>query len=749
MKATTPLLALALAHFPFTLRADPPVSKPLDASFLRLYSETRGFTLGRPANPKPTPDGKHVLFLRSLAKNPKRSLFEFDVATGKTRELLNADTLLKGGEEKLSPEEKARRERMRLSAGGFADFHLDETGRYLLLPLSGKLFVFDRTKESVRELKTPAGTILDPKWSRDGKCVSYVRDHDVYAYDLATDKESAVTKGGTAMKTNGLAEFVAQEEMGRFTGYWWSPDSKFIAFEEADHDGVETWYVADPAKPDQKPLQQFYPRPGKKNVSVRLGIVPIAGGDPVWVEWDRKAYEYLASVRWDKLGPLTIQVQDRKQHEIVLLRVDSNTGRTTKLLEERDPAFTNLRQEIPRWVTGGRILGERFVWISEFGKAPGLELRRSDGSLEEMIVPYDDGLISLVHADAARSEVAYIASKDPAQAHVYVRTYAFGPLTTRPISDKPRRLGEGEGIESVVFSENKETFVLTRTSPGQMPRSFVHTREKLIGELPSVSDEPAFAPKATIEMLGGDNGFYTTIVRPHDFDSKKKYPVLVDVYGGPHHLHVTKAMRNWLVPQWLADQGFIVVAIENRGTPGRGRDWERAIYGKFGTVPIEDQVKGLKLLGEKYPELDLERVGITGWSFGGYMAALAVLTRPEVYKAAVAGAPVTDWEDYDTHYTERYLGVPPEAKSAYEQSSLLPLAPKLERPLLLIHGTADDNVYYRHTLRFTDALLRAGREFEVMPLPAVTHMVSADPTVYERYMTRSAAFFRKHLGTPK
>src|SRR5688572_14270405 len=345
MKSRIPLLALAL--LPFTLRADPPVTKPLDASFLRLYSETRGFTLGRPVSPKPTPDGKHVLFLRSAAKNPKRALYEFDVATGKTRELLTADALLKGAEEKLTPEEKARRERMRVSAGGFADFHLDESGRYLLLPLSGKLFVFDRKQESVRELTIPPGTILDPKWSRDGKWVSYVRDYDVYVYNLEADKESAVTKGGTVTKTHGLAEFVAQEEMSRFSGYWWSADSKFIAFEEADHEGVETWYVADPTKPDQKPLQQFYPRPGKKNVSVRLGIVPITGGDPVWVDWDRKAYEYLASVRWDKHGPLTVQVQDRRQQETVLLRVDPATGKTTRLVEEKDPAFTNLRQDHP------------------------------------------------------------------------------------------------------------------------------------------------------------------------------------------------------------------------------------------------------------------------------------------------------------------------------------------------------------------------------------------------------------------
>jgi dipeptidyl-peptidase-4 len=723
--------------------------KPLDTSFLRQYSETRGFTLGRPVNPKPTPDGKHVLFLRSQAKNPKRSLFEFDVATGKTRELLTAEALLKGAEENLTPEEKARRERMRVSAGGFAEFHMDESGKYVLLPLSGKLFVFDRAKETTRELKVPAGTIQDPKWSRDGKWVSYVRDHDVYTYDLANDKETAVTKGGTAIKINGLAEFVAQEEMGRFSGYWWSPDSKFIAFEEADHEGVETWYVADPTKPDQKPLQQFYPRPGKKNVSVRLGIVPVTGGDPIWVDWDRKAYEYLASVRWDKEGPLTIQVQDRRQQEIVLLRVNPATGKTTKLLHEKDQAFTNLRQDMPRWVPGATS----FVWIGEYGKGPVLGIHRADGSLSDMAIPYEEGLISVVFTDFIRGEVGYIASTDPSQAHVYLRPSTLMILPggedfrpRRPTSDKAKRLGEGSGSESVVFSENKEVHVLTRTDMNGMPRSTVFTRVKKVGELPSVAEEPAFTPKAKIEQVGGPDGFYTTIVRPHDFDANKKYPVLLDVYGGPHHLHVTQAMRNWLVPQWYADQGFIVVAVENRGTPGRGRDWERSIYRKFGSVPIEDQVKGLKLLGAKYSELDLDRVGVTGWSFGGYMAALAVLKRPDVFKAAVAGAPVTDWEDYDTHYTERYLGVLPDDKKAYEESSLLPLAAKLERPLLLVHGTADDNVYYRHTLRLSDALLRADRAFEVMPLPGVTHMVSADPTVYERYMTRSAAFFKKHLN---
>ena len=269
----------------------------MDTSFLKQFAETRGFMLGRPQKPKFTPDGKTVLFLRADPKSPKLKLFEFDVATGKTKELLSPEMLLKGGDENLTPEEKARRERQRVSVGGFADYHLDKDGKNVLVALSGKLFVFDRATGKATELKTgKGGAIVDPKWSPDGKLIAYVRDYDVYVYDLAAGKESAVTTGGTAIKTHGLAEFVAQEEMGRHSGYWWSPDSKFIAYEEADHTGVETWYVADPLKPDQKPAEQFYPRPGKKNVAVRLGIIPVTGGETVWVEWDRKKYEYLAAV---------------------------------------------------------------------------------------------------------------------------------------------------------------------------------------------------------------------------------------------------------------------------------------------------------------------------------------------------------------------------------------------------------------------------------------------------------------------
>ena len=741
MKIT--LLILAVLLVATACRAADPA--PPDTSFLKQFAETRRFQLGRPQNPKVSPDGKTVLFLRAEPGKPALKLFEFDVATAKTRELLSPQALLKGGEENLTPEEKARRERMRLSAGGIADFHFDPTGARLLVPLSGKLFVFDSGTEKATELKTgEGGSILDPKWSPDGKKVSYVRGFDVFVIDVATNTESAVTKGGTVLKPHGIAEFVAQEEMARFTGYWWSPDSKFIAYQETDHAGVETWFVADPFKPDQKPLDQFYPRPGKKNAAVRLGVISSEGGDTVWAQWDAKEYEYLAAVRLEDYGAPMIQVQDRKQQKLVLLTVDIKTGATTKLLEDKDAAWVNLSQEVPRNASG---LGG-FVWLGANAEGDAeIQLRNQNGVLNEVLVPAAKrpGAVAKVYGSRFDTFVVYTGGTDPTQQHVY--RHKTPSRLVNPDSDKDEPLTTEHGVHSATFGKYVGPYVVTSTTLKALPASTVFDREgKKVGELPSVAVEPNFKPNVTVEKVGD---LYTAIVRPKNFDPKKKYPVILDVYGGPKHLHVIQAMRNWLVPQWLADQGFVVVAVDNRGTPGRGREWERAVYQKFGTVPLDDQVKGLHLLCDKFPELDRDRVGIVGWSFGGYMAANGVLRKPDVFKAAVAGAPVTDWEDYDTHYTERYMGVLPEARKAYDDASLLPLAKDLKRPLLLVHGTADDNVYYRHSLKLADALFRAGRDFESLPLPGVTHMYTSDPVVMERLWARTATFFRKHLGEPK
>lgn len=678
-------------------------------NFLRDYTETRGFMLGRPTRAMPTPDGKAVLFLRSPARTPVLSLYEFDIATGQTRELL------KGSEDKLTPEEKARRERQRMSLAGFTNFQLSPGGTQVLLSSSGKIYLLNRVTRQVQRLATGPGVVLDPQFSPDSKSVSYVRNNDVYAYNLSTHQEHPVTTGGSAEKTHGLAEFVAQEEMARFSGYAWSPDSRFIIYEEADYKGVEILYVADPAKPAQPPQPFYYPRPGQKNVTVHLGVVSVSGGKTTWIRWNAKDYPYVAQVHWDKIGPLTLIVQSRLQQNLALLKADPATGKTANLLTQTDPTWINLHQDTPKWLP----YQKGFLWTSDSAPGPRLELRSVTGRLKKVLVPSSLRYRHLVSTDY------YLASTDSRALELY------------GLSD-PKPLGVVAAQNGAVFSKDQSVYVLTSSSSTQMPRVTVHKADgTLIGELPSVAESPGFIPNVQFEDSAA-------MVRPKDFDSKKKYPVIVDVYGGPGHNHVVLSMRNWLLDQWLADQGFIIVAIENRGTPGRGHAWERALYKNFASVPLDDQVAGLQALGKKFPELDLNRVGIFGWSFGGYLAALAVLKRPDIFKAAVAGAPVSDWEDYDTHYTERYLGFPKDNPKVYQEASLLTYADKLERPLLLVHGTHDDNVYFKHTLKLTEVLFKAGKRFELLPLVGQTHMVS-DPAVMQQLWIRTAQFFQETL----
>ncbi len=703
--------------------------------YLRALSQTRGFMLGRPVRPQPTPDGKAVLFLRSGPRTSRLSLYEFDVATGASRELLTPEQVLKGAEEKLSPEEKARRERMRVSVGGFTAFQLSEDGSLILLSLSGKLHLVRRDTGAVRELPTGPGPLLDPRLAPDGKKVAYVRAHDVYVLDLASGAETRLTHGGTAEVSHGLAEFVAQEEMGRFQGYWWAPDSQAIAYQETDQRDVEVWYVADPINPGQTPTPFHYPRPGKPNAKVRLGVVGSGGGATTWLDWDRATYPYLATVRWSRHGPLCLTVQTRDQKEVVLLSADLKTGKTTPLVTEQSDTWVNLHQDSPHWLPGGQA----FLCVSERGGGPRLELRNDLGRLKRILVPPELGYHGLAGVADKGEGLAYTASTDPTQSHVYYLSLQDPFAEARQLTTEP-------GLHAAVFARDHSVYVHTARPLNAMPSSTVCKLDgKTLGTLPSVAEAPPFEPRVELVRVGPSPGFHAALIRPRDFVPGKRYPVMVDVYGGPHHIHVLASRQRWLLDQWYAEQGFVVVSMDGRGTPGRGTAWERAIYQKFDSIPLDDQVAGLRELGERYAELDLKRVGIDGWSYGGYLSAQAVLRRPDVFRAAVAGAPVTDWYDYDTHYTERYLGIPPAAAEAYRQASLLTYAAELRRPLLLLHGTADDNVYFRHTLKLTSELFRQGKSCEVLPLSGLTHMVP-DPVVMERLHGRIVGFLQKHLG---
>jgi len=714
--------------------AVPGMSGEADSTFLRDYAETRGFLLGRPVGIKPAPDGKAVLFLRSQPREPVLSLFETNVETGETRLLLSPDSLLKGREEEISVEERARRERMRISTGGFSSFQLSDDGRLILVTLSGRMYILRRETGEIEELEVAKGMILDPRFSPDGRYVSYVRDYDLRVFDLDSRVEHAVTEGGTEQLSHGLSEFVAQEEMGRMEGYWWSPDSKLMAFEEADVSEVEVFHIADPLHPERPAASFPYPRAGGRNATVRLGVVPAAGGGKTWVKWDRARYPYLAKVVWEKNSPLTILVQTRDQTEELLLAVDPATGETRELLREEDPAWLNIDGSVPKWLSGG----SGFLWTTERRGGWEVELRDADGSLKRVLTPKEVGYVSLLTVDEKRRIVYFLAAPNPTEVQAY-RVGLDGEAAERITAEA--------GLHNLVFSKDHSIYVDTYSTLSTMPRSYVcRSGGTLLGELPSEAEDPPFIPKTELLSVKGERVFYASVTRPRTFDPEKHYPVIVDVYGGPHVNVIQATMSRYLMDQWIADQGFVVVSGDGRGTPRRGRDFERSIKGSFGRIPLEDQVQILELLGNRFPELDLNRVGIFGWSFGGYLSALAVLKRPDVFRAAAAGAPVVDFRDYDTHYTERYLGLPSENREGYDETSLLTYAGGLDRPLLVIHGTADDNVYFFHTLKLVDALFRAGKDFELLPLAGFTHMVP-DALVRERMNLKIVEFLNRSLRT--
>ncbi len=715
-----------------------------DTSFLREFAETRRYLAGRPTSPKFSPDGKTVFFLRAKPKAPEQMLFELDVATGQTRELLTPEALLKGAAQTLSVAEKARMERMRMTARGFTSFQLSPDGSKILLGLSGRLYVVDRGTSKVLELKSGAGAALDAKFSPDGLRVGFVRENDVRVIELKANVEKQVTKGGTEAKPHGLAEFVAQEEMSRFAGFWFSADSKAIVFQETDHTGMEQFGIPDPNHPEAQPERFFYPRPGKANAKVKLLMTPVAGGKVTEIAWDVAAFGYLATVKVPKVGPITLVVQNREQTKEQVLQVDPKTGKCTLLLAEDDAAWLNIAQEFPHWLPDG----SGFFWMTEKNGGPEVELRNADGTFNATWVKVaarygaasrpEAGFSELVGYDDANKGLWFLGGKSPAETHVFRVKAGEAPERVRLFADEASN-------EAAVLSPDGKALVARVTSLTAMPKLAVFSAEgKQLAELPSVALEPSLKMRVEVKKIGGEAGYWMTLLKPASFKAGQKLPVILSVYGGPGHQEVMYTMRENLVLQWVADQGFLVVKFDGHGTPNRGREWERAIKFDFATLPADDQIAALKLLGKELPEADLTRVGVYGWSFGGYMAALLAMRNPEAVKSAVAGAPVVDWLDYDTHYTERFLGVPPSAAKAYDVSNLLTYVAQAQRPILFMHGTADDNVYFFHTLKLSNALFRAGKQHSVLPLANFTHMVP-EPLVMERQWEWIARHFKDTL----
>jgi dipeptidyl-peptidase-4 len=689
-------------------------------TFPRRQARTRRFTLGAPRGVTVSPDGERVVFLRSRGgTDPVTCLWTLDVGTGKER-LVADPHLLDGGSEDLPPEERARRERSREQAGGVVGYATDRPVTMAAFALSGQLYVTEFAAGLTPRLVETPGGVIDPRPDPHGRRVAYVSGGALHVHDLTSRTTTTIAEPDAPHVTYGLADFVAAEEMGRMRGYWWAPDGESLLVARVDDAPVRRWHIADPANPDRTPTVVAYPAAGTPNARVALEILGLDGTSTP-VRWDTARDEYLAQAVWDG-HDLLVVVQPRDQKALRTLRVDTATGQTTLLGEQGDPVWVDIVPGVPAHTASGALVTvadiddtRRLVVAGEPVTPPALQVRDVAGA---------DGDV-----------VLFRASTDPTS----IGLWTWGP-------DGLTELTPERGVHGGTLAGG--TLVVTAQDLGSDGSTTTVRRAGAERTITSFADLPGLTPQVTL-LSAGKRELRAAVLFPSDHEPGTPLPVLMDPYGGPHAQRVLAARSAHLTSQWFADQGFAVVVVDGRGTPGRGPAFERAVHRDLAGPVLEDQVDALHAVAEQYPDLDLSRVGIRGWSFGGYLAALAVLRRPDVFHAAVAGAPVTDWALYDTHYTERYLGRPDEDPDAYSRSSLLADAPALTRPLLLVHGLADDNVVAAHTLRLSSALLAAGREHSVLPLSGVTHMTPQE-VVAENLLLLQVRFLTDALGiTPR
>jgi dipeptidyl-peptidase-4 len=692
-------------------------------SFPRQYARTQRLTLGEPRNLTVTPDGSQVVFARSRGgADPVNCLWRGDVETGAETLVADPGELLEAAasdDAELPPEERARRERLREGAGGITSYALSSDAGLAAFALAGQLFAADVS--TGRAFHVPVeGPVFDPRPSPGSSTssaqIAYVRGRALWATGLDGEARLVADEPGDPdTVTWGSADFIAAEEMGRYRGYWWSPDGAALAVCRVDTAPVHVWHISNPADPGSAPNAVRYPAAGTPNANVSLHLVPTgAGGAPTAVSWDRISFPYLAKVDWNEFG-LAITVQSRDQHDLQVLLVDVDTGRTEVLWSDHDPAWVEL-------VPGtGTLIGERrVVMCSDRDGVRQLIVG------DEAVSPSDVQVRAVVAATPDQVVVTGNPVDDTTVQHLYRWTAdGFAAIT--------------EGLSVNTAAVGGDTVVIRTTTvdePGgrwRLPSG---------NTLDSHTERPLVRPLVSI-ATHTEQVATTAVLLPHDHDGSP-LPVLLDPYGGPHAQRVVRSHNAFCTSQWFADQGFAVVVIDGRGTPGRGSGYERSVLNDLASGVLDDQVDGLHAAADRHPELDLDRVAIRGWSFGGYLAALAVLQRPDVFHAAIAGAPVTEWRLYDTHYTERYLGDPNEQPEIYDGSSLLPLADQLTRPLLLVHGLADDNVVAAHSLQLSSALLAAGKPHEVLPLVGVTHMTPQE-IVAENLLLHQLDFLRRSL----
>lgn len=732
------LLAMSLTAIP-ALSQNAPEKLTLEA--LAGDAPLSGPSLTKP---RIAPDGSRVGFLRGKERDKNRlDLWAYDIASGKSKLLVDSDDVLPGAEV-LSDAEKARRERQRIAAlSGIVDYQWSPDAKTLLFPLGGELYLYDLSKTgkaAVRKLTHGEGFATDPKLSPKGGYVSFVRDRNLWVIDLADGKATQLTRDGSDTIGNGIAEFVADEEMDRHTGYWWAPDDSAIAFARIDESPVpvQKRYEVYPDRTDV--VEQRYPAAGDRNVLIQLGVIAPSGGAARWVDLGKNPDIYLARVDWRDPRHLTFQRQSRDQHLLELIEADLDSGKQRTLVTERAKTWVPLNNDL-HFLKDGRIL-----WNSERSGYEHLYLLSADGRKATALTSGDWPVDSVLAVDEDAGQVYFAAGKDsPLDVQIYRVALSGGAI---------ERLSKTDGIHSASFARNASVYVDNWSNPLTPPQLELYRNDgSRIAAL--IDNDPADArhPYAryrqahreiefgSLTAADGKTRLQYSVLKPSGFDPAKRYPVVVNVYGGPAAQTVK---RTWAPDfnQYLAQHGYVVFSIDNRGTPRRGAAFGGALYAKQGTVEVADQLKGVAWL-KSQPWVDGERIGVYGWSNGGYMTLMLLAKASDAYACGVAGAPVTDWALYDSHYTERYMGLPDQNVAGYREARVLEHIDGLKSPLLLIHGMADDNVLFSNSTVLMSALQQRGQPFELMTYPGAKHGLKGKDNLHRMRITEN--FFARCL----
>jgi len=738
-----------------------PMSKPTYKKLpLERLTASPNLAGDLPQSVKISPDGSRLTFLKAKATDFRvLDLWQRDMNTGSETLLVDSESLLDGGKEKISDQEKARRERLRISSTGIIEYHWSEQGDSILFPISGDLYLYRLGKDQpVQRLTNTDSAEADPRFSPKGNFVSFQRDHNVFVVDLKTGEEKQVTFGGTEDRPMGVAEFIAQEEMARYRGYWWSPDEAYLAVAWVDERPVEIKERFEIYADAVKVVKQRYPSAGTKNAEVQLLVYDVSDAGqkqkPAVVP-DIPENSYMPQVAWyslEKEPYLAYSVQNRSQTNLELKSYSPQSKKSRSLVTETDPAWVNIRHDFLFLKKSPYLL-----WVTEVsGHSHLLKVNLANGT-REVLTSGDWGIRNLFAAQEDEGEVYFSATKEsPLENHLY--SLKFADPKTAKISLK--KITKASGFHSISMSKDPK-FYLDAFTDSSLPPSLIAydlagTKKFVVADNQVKQGHPLAEFKdgfsdweyGSLKRTNGPELFYK-VLKPKSLDASKKYPVIQFVYGGPHVQNVTKGGgRSDFFHQILAQAGFVVVVADNRGTPNRGRDFERAIFKKFGDLEVRDQAQVMKHVLKENPFLDATRVGVFGHSYGGYLTLMLMMKFPDVYSVGVSGAPVVDWALYDTHYTERYMGEPKKEVEAYKVGNVLNAIEGLKGRLLVVHGMADDNVLYSHSLQLYSALQEAGKTFDIMAYPGAKHGIRQKKSWQHHYLKTKLQYFKDHLGHP-